>query len=60
MSLAVFLYRIFPGFRVGARNDRSANPSDLWEKAERKMTERGVCGEKMFEPECIGREPRTV
>ena len=29
-----------PGCRIKVRHDRSAKPSGLWEKAERKMTER--------------------
>ena len=39
--------RVFPGFCVGARNDRSAKPSGLWEKSVRKMRERDVCGERI-------------
>ena len=37
------------GDRFKARYDRSAKPSGLWEKAERKMPERDEWGEKMFE-----------
>ena len=41
--------------RIQVRHDRSAKPSGLWEKAERKMTERDEQGKKMFEPKRISR-----
>ena len=44
-----------PGSRIQVRHDRSAKPSGLWEKAERKMAERDERGKKMFEPGCIGK-----
>ena len=44
--------------RIQVRHDRSAKPSGLWEKAERKMTEKDEQGKKMFEPERISRRAR--
>ena len=44
--------------RIQVRHDRSAKPSGLWEKAERKMTEWDEQGKKMFEPGRINRRAR--
>ena len=45
--------------RIQVRHDRSAKPSGLWEKAERKMTEKDEQGKKMFEPKRISRRARS-
>ena len=44
--------------RIQVRHDRSAQPSGLWEKAERKIAERDERGKKMFEPGRINRSAR--
>ena len=48
-----------PESRIQVRHDRSAKPSGLWEKAERKMAERDEHGKKMFEPRRISRRARS-
>ena len=57
-----------PGSRIGVRDDqitasgygmtKARSHSGLWEKAERKMTERDERGKKMFEPGRISRRAR--